>query len=260
MNIIETWVQSCAPLIKWAHAAASLRVVPPPRNERGNTKRSRVSLGVDVDDDEVLVAPSQCVMTWHGNRREGATLGTHAKVCAFDRADAECVGRWGDREGATPGAREGDAQIRDDEWRVHEFAAPGACANAAPPDTRDECRCESASPGRRANATSLGASGARCTGAEKASAGPLGTLCGVPVRQDVDNHLAGDEDVLAVTPASLFGEEDEIYQPACHTIAVSADVSWEDAMATPALFAHGAWAACRPSTRQHERRPQHRKP
>ena len=125
MNIIETWAQSCAPIIRWAHAAASLRVVPPPRNERGNTKRARVPPGVDIDDEKVLVAPSQNVMTWHGNRREGATLGTHAKVWAFDRADAECVGRWGGREGATPGACGNAAQIRNNDWRVREYAAPG---------------------------------------------------------------------------------------------------------------------------------------
>ena len=51
----EIMAQSCALLTKWAHAAASLRVVPPPRNGRENTKKARVSLGVDMDDDEVLV-------------------------------------------------------------------------------------------------------------------------------------------------------------------------------------------------------------
>ena len=152
-----------------------------------------------MDDDEVLVAPSQGVMTWHGNRREGATLGTHAKVWPFDRADAECVGMWGGREGATPSACENAAQIRDNEWRAREFAAPGACANAATLETRDERGCEGASPGRHANVTSLWASGARCTDAEQASAGPLGALCGAPAWQDVDNHLVGDEEGHAWT-------------------------------------------------------------
>ena len=94
--------QSCAQVVKWAHAALSLRVVPPPRNEQGNTENSRVSRSVDVNDDEVLVAPSQGVMTRHGDRREGATLGAHTKVWPYEHADAESVGESGDREGATP--------------------------------------------------------------------------------------------------------------------------------------------------------------
>ena len=80
--------------------AASLR-----RNEQGVTENSCVPRSVVNNDDGVPVALSQNVMTKHRGRREGATLGTHSKVWPVEWTDARCVGEWGGREGAPPGAR-----------------------------------------------------------------------------------------------------------------------------------------------------------
>ena len=124
--------QSCALIVKWAHAAASLRVVPPPRNEQGVTENSCVPRSVVNNDDGVPVALSQNVMTKHGDRREGATLGAHTKVWPYERADAESVGESGDRECATPWARGNAVPIEKKEQGGRDRATPGARAYTAP--------------------------------------------------------------------------------------------------------------------------------
>ena len=124
------FAQSCATYLKWAHTAESLRVVPPPRTEKGVTENQSVV----ENDDEILVAPSQNAMA--------TTRGTHQTVrspkrapalCAGERASALCAGERGVCEDATPGARFAAVPPKTDTQGVSVNATPGAreCVGAS---------------------------------------------------------------------------------------------------------------------------------